>query len=317
MYKKIKYLLGVFSIIGILFFIFYVYWNSQPYYKKYHYIAHALGGIDNKKYTNSKEAMEYSYMMGNRLMEVDLVLTSDKQLVARHKWSNDLEDDFSEENIPNLDTYLSSKIYGSYTPVDIKTIISFAMKHPDVYIITDVKSYKNEMMDMLEIIEKTSTELGFTDFTKRFIIQVYNYENYELVSNNFQFNNYMFTLYRMVDVFKENEIDNLLQFCSDNQIKTVTIPIKYITREIVEKAKEKDILIYVNTVNSRKEMIRLRFMGVNGVFTDFIYTYAIIRSIALLIVMMLGIIGIIILSILCIRSRKRKIQYFDKIIKSD
>ncbi len=316
MNRKIKYLMGTLILIIMALLIFYIYWNNQPYYKKYHYIAHALGGIDNKKYTNSKEAMEYSYMMGNRLMEVDLVLTSDKQLVARHKWSNDLGDDFSEEYVPDLNTYLSSKIFGTYTPVDIKAIILFAMEHPDVYFITDIKSYKNEMIDMLEMIEKTSNELGFTDFTKRFIIQVYNYENYELVNQKFQFDNYMFTLYRMVDVFEENGIDYLIQFCIDNQIKTITIPKEYITQEITKKAKNKGIFIYVNTINSRKEMIKLRLMGVNGVFTDYIYSYKIVESIVKLVVFVIGVILIITLFLYIIK-RKKKWIYHDKVLQSE
>lgn len=316
MKKKIKYLLGTLLLIGMASFILYFYWNSQPYYKKYHYIAHALGGIDDKKYTNSKEAMEYSYSMGNRLMEVDLVLTSDKQLVARHKWSNDLGDNFSDENIPDSDTFLSSKIYEKYTPVDIKTIILFAMEHPDVYFITDIKSYKNEMMDMLEIIKDTSNELGFTDFTKRFIIQVYNYENYELVNQNFQFENYIFTLYRMVDVFKDNQIDQVIQFCVDKQINVITIPQKYITKEIAKKAKESDILIYVNTINSRKEMLKLRLMGVNGVYTDFIYTFKIVESVIKLMALGIGIISSV-LTLIYFVNRKKKCQESINVLQSE
>lgn len=316
MNKKIKYLMGTLILIGMAFFILYIYWNSQPYYKKYHYIAHALGGIDDKKYTNSKEALEYSYSMGNRLMEVDLVLTSDKQLVARHRWSNDLGDDFSEEYIPDLDTFMSSKIFGKYTPIDIKTIILFAMEHPDVYFITDIKSYKNEMIDMLKIIEETSNELGFTDFTKRFIIQVYNYENYELVNREFQFENYIFTLYRMVDVFEGNGINQVLQFCKDNQIKVITIPKKYITEEIAKKAKESDILVYVNTINSRKELIKLRFMGVNGVYTDFIYTFKILGSVIKLVVLFTGAIGIILI-LFYLNRRKKKLKFNNKVLQSE
>lgn len=316
MKKKIKYLMGTLLLFGMVSFILYFYWNSQPYYKKYHFIAHALGGIDDKVYTNSKEAMEYSYSMGNRLMEVDLVLTSDKQLVARHRWGNKLGDDFSEENIPVLDTFLSSRMFGKYTPVDIKAIILFAMEHPDVYFITDIKSYKKEMVDMLEIIEETSKELGFTDFTKRFIIQVYNYENYELVNREFQFENYMFTLYRMVDVFEENNgIEFLLQFCLDNQIKTITVPKEYITQEIAKKAKENDILIYVNTINSRKEMLKLRLMGVNGVYTDFIYTFKIVQSVIKLVVFT-GTIGIVLFLLYYVR-RKKKCKDSDKVLQSE
>ena len=46
-------------------------------WENYKTIAHALGGIGDKTYLNSKESFLASYQMGCRLFEVDLVKTSD------------------------------------------------------------------------------------------------------------------------------------------------------------------------------------------------------------------------------------------------
>ena len=46
-------------------------------WENYKTIAHALGGIGDKTYLNSKESFLAGYQMGCRLFEVDLVKTSD------------------------------------------------------------------------------------------------------------------------------------------------------------------------------------------------------------------------------------------------
>ena len=53
---------------------------------KHKLIAHAAGGIDRFPYTNSKEAYLNSYKNGFRLFEIDISITSDEKLVARHDW---------------------------------------------------------------------------------------------------------------------------------------------------------------------------------------------------------------------------------------
>lgn len=51
-------------------------------------VAHVLGGIDDKAYTNSKEALLYNYNLGHRAFEVDFSITSDEKLVCAHDWEH-------------------------------------------------------------------------------------------------------------------------------------------------------------------------------------------------------------------------------------
>lgn len=268
MRKTVKYLfIFVSSLVVMLIFIG-LYWNLQPYYKKNKYIAHALGAIDELDYTNSKEALEYSYSMGYRLMEIDLLYTSDEHLVCRHKWSDKLEDGFSENYIPDYQAFMSSKIYGKYTTLDIEAIIRFAMEHPDVYFITDTKSSELEVSEILEVIQDTSKKLEYEEFNRQFIVQFYNYEEYENINANYSFQNYIFTLYRMKGELKENGVDNILDYCISNNIKVITLPKEYATKEICEQLKQNGITIYAHTVNSRKVWFDLQLRGVNGIYSD-------------------------------------------------
>ncbi|WP_099469164.1 glycerophosphodiester phosphodiesterase family protein [Konateibacter massiliensis] len=267
---KKKYI--IVSVIGIFIFItlLLVYRYQQPYYKKYHYIAHALGGIDDKAYTNSMEAMEYSYSKGFRVLEVDLSFTKDKRLVARHEWSDDLGDNFSDENIPTYEEFMETKVYGTYTPVGIEEIIQFAMEHPDVYFVTDTKEYETGIYDMLQVIEDTSKSLGYTQASRQFVIQFYTYENYEEIQKSFDFKNYIFTLYNIKSELKENGIDNILEWCLENNIKVVTLPKAYATKENVSKLEKSGITTYTHTVDSLSRWKKLQEAGVSGVYTNFI-----------------------------------------------
>ncbi len=50
-------------------------------------IAHAGGGINGLKYTNSLEAMEQSIEHGFKMIELDLLISSDRRIVAVHDWN--------------------------------------------------------------------------------------------------------------------------------------------------------------------------------------------------------------------------------------
>lgn len=49
-------------------------------------IAHGAGQIDGKKYTNSLEALELAVKNGYKFIELDLLITKDKRIIAAHDW---------------------------------------------------------------------------------------------------------------------------------------------------------------------------------------------------------------------------------------
>ena len=60
--------------------------SKDKFNSHYSYIAHAAGGINGETYTNSLEALEKSVNNGYRLIELDLLVTSDNKLLAYHDW---------------------------------------------------------------------------------------------------------------------------------------------------------------------------------------------------------------------------------------
>jgi hypothetical protein len=114
--------------------------STYPNEYVYKYIAHAGGGIDGMTYTNSLEAVNQSLLKGFKVIELDLIKSSDGVLIAAHDWSNFKHiigyKNFTDEPMHSVEIK-RSKIYHKYTPiteVDIKRIL-FA--NPDVLLFTD------------------------------------------------------------------------------------------------------------------------------------------------------------------------------------
>nr|WP_230682667.1 glycerophosphodiester phosphodiesterase family protein [Vibrio crassostreae] len=100
-------------------------------------IAHAGGGINGLKYTNSLEAMEQSIEHGFKMIELDLLISSDGRIVAVHDWKT-----FHEMTNSNNTGSISSKefeskiIYDQYKTLNISTAIDILDKN-DVVLVTD------------------------------------------------------------------------------------------------------------------------------------------------------------------------------------
>ena len=103
------------------------------------FIAHAGGVIDGYVYTNSLEALDENYKKGFRLFELDIVKTIDNQYVAVHKWSEwaaMIGYDTVDVRVTH-EKFLRHKIYGKYTPLDMKRINGWFQDHKDAILITD------------------------------------------------------------------------------------------------------------------------------------------------------------------------------------
>ena len=102
------------------------------------FIAHAGGEIDGNRYTNSKESLDLNYDRGFRLFELDIILTSDGKFVAAHDWKYWAKIINYIGEIPvSQEQFLSQKIYGKYTPLDMDSINEWFKIHPDAILVTD------------------------------------------------------------------------------------------------------------------------------------------------------------------------------------
>ena len=133
-------------------------------------VAHALGSIDGHDYTNSYEALTLNYGLGHRVFEADLNLTTDGELAVVHDWHG-----YSGQK--SSDEWRSVRIAYRYTAIMLQDILDFMVRHPDMYLVTDTKSFEYSQADMItqfQVLYTRAYEAGGTQLLNRIIPQIYN-----------------------------------------------------------------------------------------------------------------------------------------------
>lgn len=230
-------------------------------------VAHAMGSVDGKNYTNSREAFEYNYSMGHRVFEVDFDLTdSDFVLICSHDadtWRNYCG--LSADEAYSYDTFMNTPVLGAYTPMDYRDVVQLLVKYPDAYIVADTK-YTD-----FPRVHIAFTQL--TDYAKmvdpsvmdRIIPQIYHEKMVGWVMDIYPFRSMILTLYQTQ--WNENEV---YKFCADSGIRFVTIKDVYVESGIIDLWKQLGIRVAVHTINDVNTANQLREMGVDMLYTDWL-----------------------------------------------
>ena len=142
--------------------------------KNYRFIAHAGGGIDDLKYTNSLEAVNKSIKDNFKLIELDIRETLDNVFVGVHEWkefkkiTNTKKKDENELNNEALllNEFKKKKIYKKYTPLDIVSINDIFRKNNELILLTDKTNN----------FSKLNSDLNFDK--KRIMVEVFGKKNY-------------------------------------------------------------------------------------------------------------------------------------------
>ena len=142
--------------------------------KNYRFIAHAGGGIDDLKYTNSLEAVNKSIKNNFKLIELDIRETLDNVFVGVHEWkefkkiTNTKKKDENELNNEALllNEFKKKKIYKKYTPLDIISINDIFRKNNELILLTDKTNN----------FSKLNSDLNFDK--KRVMVEVFGKKNY-------------------------------------------------------------------------------------------------------------------------------------------
>ncbi|OEF87920.1 glycerophosphodiester phosphodiesterase family protein [Vibrio splendidus] len=142
-------------------------------------IAHAGGGIDGFKYTNSLEAVEKSIESGFKMIELDLLVSSDGKIVAVHDWNSFHMMTNSNKNGPIASEEFELKtINDNYHTLNISEAIEILSEN-EVVLVTD--KIKNLALLSKNIIDKDKS-----------IIEVFSIDKYneaiELGFNNVALN---------------------------------------------------------------------------------------------------------------------------------
>lgn len=222
-------------------------------------IAHAGGGIEGDKYTNSLEAFQNSYKKGHRLIELDINMTSDGKVVARHDWKDTKDQTY--------ETFKNRLYKDKYKPIDFQQVIKLLKKYDDVYIILDGKTKSPQAVQTLyKKINVYTKNLKPRD-KNRLIPQMFYKQDYQLLKN-YGFKDVLYVIGR-----ESYTNQSLAEFCDERGIRAVSIDKTFVNTPLVQTLKKKKIVSYTYTVNDRGTMKRHKQMGVHGFFSDFVDAY--------------------------------------------
>jgi len=217
------------------------------------FIAHAAGGINSDTYTNSIEALEKSIDNGFKLIEIDLMETSDGFFVgAHHDWSSFKKKLFNtkyqiDDKPMSLDEVKKSKVYNKYHPLTIDYINDVFSKNEKLFLVTDKTSnFKKIISD-------------FTFDQNRIIVEIFGRDNYFLSIKEGIVN----------PMFSATISD--YDFIIKNNIRLIAIHSKDLmnNKDKYKKLIKKNIFIFVYTTNNKRFIEEHININVTGFYTDF------------------------------------------------
>lgn len=223
-------------------------------------IAHAGGAVEGQAYTNSLEALEASYARGWRILELDFLISSDGDLVLAHDW-----DRYGGARL-SKDAFLHRDAGRGLTTLDLERLVGWLLSNPGVRVVTDTK-------DSFEVFLKVlRRRLPDWFIQERFILQVYDQGDVELVEETLPGARMILTLYKL-------ETPAAVDFDAVNRnrrILAVTVPVELVDRGgaglagIGLNAEEKPVLTHgpVEIINSRVQQDSLQALGVSGFYLD-------------------------------------------------
>lgn len=226
---------------------------------------HAMGGIDDKTYTNSHEAFMENYGRGGAIFEVDFQITADNRLVAAHDeqlWREIVGNDSAEFNIEN---FKSELIYDKYTPLSSEDVLHLLAEYPNVYIITDTKQMGNaDVYFQFSTLVKEAQGID-PSVLDRIIPQIYEEEMLYRIMDVYEWKSVVFTLYQT-----DYTTQSLQAFVLNSGVRCITMWDSVATQEMIGALDSVGAKVAVHTVNDEAYAKLLISSGVDLIYTDFL-----------------------------------------------
>lgn len=229
-------------------------------------IAHAMGTVDGRAETNSKDAFLNSARSGHQVLEVDLQLTGDGYLVARHDWDQisyyNLEQTFA--GVMDRRTFLNTPICYYYTPLDIDGLLALMKEYPGVYIVTDSKDTDEKTVRaQFRALSEAVGRANDPSLWDRIVVQIYKEKMLDWVKEEAPVTNWIFTLYQIANP----DYQAIGAFCRDNDIPVVTVESRRLNKKMAQTLHSYGQKIYVHTVNRLRAMSELSWAA-DGYYSD-------------------------------------------------
>ena len=223
-------------------------------------VAHAGGAVEGFPDTNSLEALENAVKLGFRYIEVDMILSSDGEIVLKHSWEQAFNRIVDARNHPmSHQEFMESLLFNRFTTMDLPMLIDFLRENPGPRIVTDTKDtgYK-----ALYVIAR-----DFPQYISRFIPQVYAMEDVEEI-RALGFDDIILTVYMMG---RGNQNPAALQrFAMRQGLYAVTVPDEIVTPSFVRNINTETVRFMAHTINSAERAVELSEIGFYAIYTGFL-----------------------------------------------
>jgi len=222
-------------------------------------VAHAGGAILGYEMSNSLEAMESAVANGFLFLELDMLPTTDGEIVMTHGWP------LLPNRVPGAASvpvshaeFMDYRLFNQFTPVDLPMLIAFLRANPRVRIITDTKD--SDYAALYTIRNR------FPAYRDRFIPQAYSFASVSRL-RALGFRDIIVTLYMMPHVPPPSE---LARMALAENIFALCIPDRLATPQFVAALRPEEVTIFIHTVDCPHRANQLFEMGVHGIYTGFL-----------------------------------------------
>lgn len=223
-------------------------------------IAHAGGGINGERYSNSLEALELNYSKGFRYFEIDFSWTSDKQLVCLHDWKKRFKHNFGYKTKKALSLQQFQELLikqENRHPCTLETLSNWVSLHPDSSIITDVK------YDNIRAIKHIAQY--YPHLIENLIPQFYQPKEYSVLKQ-MGFKKLIWILYQF-----EGKKSSIAEHVKDMDLMAISMRASQVKKKWAQKLIKNNQSIFVYTINKIKDLTRLtEKYDVTGIYTDFL-----------------------------------------------
>lgn len=202
------------------------------------FIAHAGGAVQNYKYTNSLEALNYNYQRGFRLFELDMIQTSEGVFVAAHDWNHYKKiTGYAGTLPPTLQEFKSLKLHQKFTPLAIDDINDWFKKHPDAFLVTDKVNSPSLFVQAFMFKDRLLMEL----FTPQAVQEALEEKIYGAMPS-----------YSLLSSIKGDRVE----YFTSQGLKYLAVSRNHLQRdlEFFQTLKEKGVKVYAFHVNQKKSI---------------------------------------------------------------
>lgn len=233
--------------------------QTGRWYEKGPLISHACGGVVNGKrimYSNSKEALEYSFSKQFRLIECDVLGFEQEEVILAH----------------DFDKLYEAEEMG-YTIQNFMEMLTALKRYPETHMLVDVKWSTIEEYDFYvshivdSICRVSKDEMEKQQLYKQIVMEVY--DEASIQSAQKAGFDVFFTQYRNKGI---KDFMNTVRICVEYGVGVVGYDADFIReyKKAIPLLKEKNIKIYAYSTDSKEEYGQLREFGVDGIFTNWL-----------------------------------------------